>query len=248
LQFSLFEKVLAYWAQLADPDGTDADAEARKARRRLHVSRTFNGSFKLDGLLDPVGGTILYEALRRIEQELYDEDCREAQARTGVAEPCCGTYRRNPAQRRADALVELARRAMATPAGSRLPVPLVSILCGFETFAGRVCELADGTVVSPSDVAALLDEAVIERAVFDGPSRVIDISHQRLFKGALRRAIQLRDRTCTHPYCDQPADRCDIDHIKTAASGGPTTQANGRAHCPFHNHLRQRRPDLDDGP
>ena len=223
LPFRLFSTVLAYWAQRVDPDGTDDDAEARRARRHLHLSRTFDGMWVLDGLLDPVSGAAVDTALRSIS--------------AGVA-PTPDT---TPAQRRADALVELAHRALASPPGGRRPAPLVTILVGYETFAGRICELADGTVLAPSDVAALLDEAVIERAVFDGPSRVMDISTQRLFTGALRRAIELRDRTCTHEWCDRPADRCDIDHKLPWEWGGRTTAANGRAYCPFHNHLRQRR-------
>ena len=179
-------------------------------------------------------------ALRRVEQELF------AAERAEITEPLTGdalakALNRTPAQRRADALAELARRAMAAAPGARKPTPLVTILVGYETFAGRVCELADGTVLAPSDVSALLDEAVIERAVFDSPARVTEISEQRCFTGALRRAIQLHDRECTHPYCDRPAERCDVDHVQPAAANGPTVQTNGRAACPFHNHLRQRR-------
>jgi hypothetical protein len=223
LPFRLFSTVLAYWAQRVDPDGTDDDAEARRARRHLHLSRTFDGMWVLDGLLDPVSGAAVDSALRQVAEQ---------------SAPAVDT---TPAQRRADALVELAHRAMTSPPGGRRPAPLVTILVGYETFAGRICELADSTVLAPSDVSALLDKAVIERAVFDGPSRVLDISTQRLFTGALRRAIQLRDRTCTHEWCDRPADRCDVDHKLPWEVGGPTTAWNGRVYCPFHNHLRQRR-------
>jgi hypothetical protein len=240
LPFGLFEKVLAYWLQHADPDGTDA--EAQRARRRLHLSRTLGGAFAVDGLLDPIGGTIVATALRRIEKEFYDADTRQARERLG-RDPVPGDLARNPAQRRADALVEMARRAMAAPADGRQPRPLLSILCSYETFAGRVCELADGTVLAPGQVAGVLDEAVIERVVFDGPSRIMDISHQRLFTGAARRARQLLDRHCTHPYCDRPAEDCHIDHIQRARHGGPTTLDNGRAYCSFHNHLRERQPE-----
>ena len=236
LPWSLFKRVLAYWAQLADVDGTDDDAEARKARRRLHLSRTFDGMWVLDGLLDPVAGSIVDTALRKVEDELY------------AADHGAGTsVERSPGQRRADALVQLAELATAAPPGSRRPEPLVSILVGYETFAGRICELADGTVLAPSDVSALLDRAVVERAVFDGPSRVLDISERRFFTGALRRAIELRDRTCTHQFCDAPAWRCDTDHVIPWEAYGPTTQENGRLLCPFHNHLRQRRgpPELN---
>jgi hypothetical protein len=75
----------------------------------------------------------------------------------------------------------------------------------------------------------------------------------RLFTGALRRAIELRDRECQHSHCDVRSDRCQADHIKRWADGGLTTQQNGRLLCGFHNRLRnQRRPadkgDPDDAP
>jgi len=41
---------------------------------------------------------------------------------------------------------------------------------------------------------------------------------------------------------DVPAADCDIDHVEPWAAGGPTTQANGRAACGFHNRARQRGP------
>lgn len=194
LPWPAFVRVVGYWAQLADPDGTDQAAEDRKARRRLRCSRTLDGSWKLDALLDPVNGSIVHTAIEHVERELYAEDVAEARVRLGRT-PLLHELRRMPTQRRADALVELARRAMSAAPGARRPAPLVTILVGYETFAGRICELADGTVLAPSDVSALLDTAIIERAVFDGPSRVTDIGQQRRFTGALRRAIELRDRT-----------------------------------------------------
>ena len=62
----------------------------------------------------------------------------------------------------------------------------------------------------------------------------------RLFTGGTRRAIELRDRICTHPYCYEPAESCQVDHIETYAEGGPTTQENGRLLCGFHNRLRNQ--------
>lgn len=229
LPWRSFVRVLAYWAQLADPDGCESGAEDRRHRRHLHLSQTIEGMWVLDGVLDPVAGATVAAAIRRIDDELFAADRRAGDL-----------LARTPAQRRADALVELAHRAGAVPFGSRRPRPLVTILVGYETFAGRICELADGTVLAPGDVAALLDRAVIERAVFDGPSRVTDIGHQRRFVGALRRAIELRDRECTHPDCDVTAERCDGDHRIPWQAGGPTKHWNGQLRCPFHNHLRQR--------
>ena len=118
----------------------------------------------------------------------------------------------------------------------------MSVLVGYETFAGRLCELANGTVLPPSTLVPWLTDADIERVVFDGPSRVIDVgATRRFFTGATRRGVELRDRNrCYVDDCDDPA--VHIDHILPAALGGPTTQANGRGACAFHNQLRNRRP------
>jgi 5-methylcytosine-specific restriction endonuclease McrA len=85
------------------------------------------------------------------------------------------------------------------------------------------------------------DDVLIERVVFDGPSRVIDLGHARTFTGAVRRAVELRDRHCTFPGCHAPAARCEVDHIVPHAFGGPTSQANGRLGCrPDHRHRHRR--------
>ena len=129
------------------------------------------------------------------------------------------------------------------PAGSRLPEPLFSVFVDYKTLYGMISELADGTFVTPGSLLRYLDKAWIERVVFGGPSRVIDVGvRRRLFTGATRRAVQLRDRECFHEFCDNPADSCQVDHIEPYAAGGPTTQDNGRAACAFHNRNRERRP------
>ena len=150
--------------------------------------------------------------------------------------------RRTPAQRRADALVELARRAEAAPPGARLPAPLFTVVVDYPTLVGRICELANGTPVTPGSLVPWLEEATVERIVFDTRSRVIDVSERRrLFEGALRRAIEVRDQTCFHPSCGAPAEDCQVDHIIPWSEGGPTTQDNGRLACGFHNRARHRR-------
>ena len=130
---------------------------------------------------------------------------------------------------------------MAVPAGARLPEPLFSVLVGYETFGGRICELANRAVVAPADVARWMGEAWVERVVFDGPSRVKDVGvRRRVFAGASRRAVQVRDKECFHEYCEAPAEDCEIDHVVPWAAGGPTTEANGRVACGFHNRERHR--------
>jgi 5-methylcytosine-specific restriction endonuclease McrA len=75
--------------------------------------------------------------------------------------------------------------------------------------------------------------------VFDSPSEVIDVGkRQRFFTGALRHAIEIRDRHCQHDDCDVPAEYCQVDHKVPYTDGGETTEANGRLHCGVHNRRR----------
>ena len=128
--------------------------------------------------------------------------------------------KRTPAQRRADALVEMATRARTAPADGRRPAPLFTVVVGLETLRGPILELFNRTVLTPGTAAAHLTEADVERIVFDGPSRVLDVGAQRrFFTGALRRAIEIRDRTCFHPSCDEVPERPEIDHIHEACQG-----------------------------
>ena len=59
LRFASFARVMAYWVQWADPDGAEDEAAAAHASRRLHLSQGFGGRWVLDGILDPIGGSIL---------------------------------------------------------------------------------------------------------------------------------------------------------------------------------------------
>ncbi len=241
LPFRDFQRAVAYWRQLADPDGVEVDAAAARAGRRLHLSQSLDGTWFLDGHLDSIDGAIVAGAIRRIEQELFEADWAQARG-DNDGHPTASDLARTPAQRRADALVELARRAGAVPAGGRLPEPLFTVLVDYETLAGRVCELADRTAVTPGQLAPWLTEGWVERVVFDGPDRVKSVGHRRrVFTGATRRAVEVRDRECFHEFCHEPADDGEIDHIQPYAAGGPTVDANGRAACAFHHRQRHRR-------
>lgn len=242
LRFDAFAYRVAYFRQLADPDGTEEEAQDAFERRHLHCSRTFEGTVQLDGLFDPIGGTIYKNELDRIERKLFEADWTEARDRLGD-NARADDLQRTSEQRRLDAQVEMARRSAAMPAGSTFNRPLITVLVGYETLFGRICQLADGTVVTPGQADNLFTEADFERVVFDGPSRVVDVGvKQRLFKGATRRAVEVRDQFCTHDSCDVPYERCDVDHIQRWEHDGPTTEDNGRLRCPGHHPGRRRRP------
>jgi hypothetical protein len=115
--------------------------------------------------------------------------------------------------------------------------------------AGRICELADGTVVSPGSLVRWLEHGWVERVVFEAPDRIRNVGvHRRIFSGATRRAVEVRDRECFSEFCDLPAEDCEIDHIEPWSAGGLTVEENGRPACGYHNRWRQRQRLKAAGP
>jgi len=242
--FRRFEQDLAYWRLEHDLDDEEAAARRRVEDRRLHLSPAFQGSWVLDGELDPINGSIVHDTLSAIERELFEQDWKDARATLG-REPVVADLQRSPAQRRADALVEMAIRSRTKPKDGRRPEPLFTVVLGLSRFE-QLCELASRTVLTPGSLVPWFDQAWVERMVFGPQSRVLDVGVQRrLFDGATRRAVEVRDEnTCFHDLCDDPIEQ--IDHIEPASWGGPTEQTNGRGACAFHNRNRHRRGPPDE--
>jgi hypothetical protein len=231
-------RLVRYWQHAANDEVGAAPSSCRYDQRHFSAVRTIFDSVDLRGSLDVMGGTEFLSELHRLENDLFEADWAHARGEHRLDATPDHLPRTSP-QRRADALVEMARRSRALPEHAHLPRPLITVLTGYGAFS-KVCELADGTVITPGDVVRLLDHADIERIVFDGPARVIEVgARRRFFTGALRRAVEVRDRHCQHPSgCDVPAEECQIDHIVPYAQGGPTTQENGRCYCAVHNRQR----------
>ncbi len=237
LRFDHFERAVKYWLLHADPDGAEQRAAAQHDDRFLHHSRTLSGMWQTDGGFDPIVGAEINKAVRAETDRLFREEWAAAQHALD-AEPGLDDLARTPTQRRADALANLVRRGHAAGPDAAMPAPLVNVVVGLETMTGPICELLDGTVITPGQLATRLTDADIRRIVFDGPDRVLAVGPRtRFFRGALRDAIVVRDRECRHELCDTGAEQCDIDHV-TPWPEGPTTEANGEALCDHHNRAK----------
>lgn len=72
----------------------------------------------------------------------------------------------------------------------------------------------------------------------EGRDLVAMDSARRVFGGALRRLIKLRDGgRCRVPWCGAPIR--DIDHVDPVAGGGVTSAANGMGVCQLHNLVKE---------
>ena len=201
-----------------------------RAGRHLSASVTFNGTVAIDGVLDPLGGEVLKSELVRLCEQLRLQDLRDGVVRTTT-------------QRRADALVEMAMRSATAPADGLRPRPLLSVTIGIDPF-DHLCQTAAGTVIAPGLLIPYLSDADIERIVYDPPARRFEASRKRSFTGAMRRIIEIRDGHCQHPSgCDEPAARCDADHIVPHSHGGITCLCQGELECLYHNRIHKAAAD-----
>ena len=252
--WSVFDKAVAMFETGADDrrtDPTNPDDVAKRAKKeRAHRNARpvrIGDRFEIMGSLDKKGGQIFSDTWERIRHELWEQDMAQARRACGPdatnAEIAAAVAEiRTPAQRCADALVEMATRAGTAPADGQRPRPLITVVVSKDELMGPIRELFNGLVLSRLEIAQLLFEADFERIVFGPTGQPVEVaSTQRFFTGGWRRAVEVRDRVCQHPTCDITAEYCQVDHIIEHADGGPTSVANGRLLCPQHNHQRPGR-------
>ena len=236
-----FETVVRRWKDHADDESGRDPSRQRHRDRRLSIVSTVFGTVDLAGHGPALEGAIVAQEVERLEAELFADDLAKARAEWGD-DVALDKLARTAQQRRFDALVAMATRSASLPDGAPLARPLITVVMNHPRFAD-VCKLSHNLVdLHPHDVARLLDDFDIERIVFGPKGRIVDVGRRtRVFRGALRRGIEVRDLHCQlHPSCREPAERCDVDHIVEYEDGGETTQANGRLGCGPHNRWKHR--------
>jgi len=180
------------------------------------------------GSLDPESAAIVRTALDPLTKPTPADDG--------------GLDSRTAPQRRADALTEICRRVLGTDllstAGGE-PVTLV-VTAGFDALTRQlgVGMLDTGVQLSPETVRRLACDATVLPAILGGQSQVLDLGRQRrLFTGAVRRALNLRDGGCAFPGCDRPPSWCQGHHIVSWLDKGNTDLDNGVLLCGHHHRL-----------
>ncbi len=233
-----FTKACGYWLRHArtdrdpDPDKTDHD------HRKVSLHDGLRGTGLLTGELTPTAKIAFGDELDRLERQLFDADWTAAKAVRGDAV----TVEHLPVPTRNVATTPSSRWPTAPPPPATASAPARCSACWRRDASATCSSWSTAPSSLPATTADLLDDAVIERIVFDGPSRVLDLGHQRSFVGAARRAVEVVHRTCTGKGCTIRADRCEIDHTLPYIHDGPTVPDNGEPKCRPHHRQRQRAP------
>jgi Domain of unknown function (DUF222) len=211
------------WARRAEAL-FDNQPDTPPPERSLHLSRILDGRRELSGSFDPEGGSVIATALRL------------AQSPDVEGEPA-----RTPAQRRADALVDLCRRFLDHQhhhrGGRHRPhLNVITALPDLEHLGpGR---LLDGTTLDPATVQRLVCDVGIHRVVTNGRSSILDYgTTTRTVPAPLYNALVIRDRHCRFPGCDRPPEWCEAHHVRWVTDGGTTSLDNLTLACTRHHHL-----------
>jgi len=241
-----FRRLVRRFAYVTDPDSDERGYAHAREKEFVDLSPTWDG-YHLAGFLTEEHGQVLRAALDAV-----------------AGKPAAGETR-TPAQRRGQALADLARVALdAGTVGSGSAVrphltvtvsvtelrrlvsagstaDLGSPAAGWpESLGVDPAEFADGRgPLPPSLLRRIVCDSEVTRVVLGPESQVLDVGRaRRTVTGQLRRAVIARDRRCSWPGCDEPPSRCEVHHAVTHwADGGSTSVDNSALLC-WHHHDR----------
>lgn len=216
-------QIVRHLRYVVDVDGQDAEAAADFGKRGLYASTTFDGMIAVDGLLDPDTGAALMAAITSGPPPLAEDG-------------------RSAAQRRADRLGEVLRRAAAVEDGARTggqPTQL-TLTAGIETLQGVPgAPPAYLDWIGPLDVTTtrlLSCDCQVTGVVTDVHDGPLDVGWKhRTVTGAQRTALAVRDRHCQAPGCDRPHQWTDAHHVLPWYLGGRTDLDNLLLLCRRHH-------------
>src|SRR5215470_8344571 len=220
-----------HWQQLryqADQEAAVFAEEEQRRRRWVNFWQTDEGSFRIEGELDPENGVALKAAMRAL-----------------IGRPSRADER-SPAERRCDALGELSRRLMSAGALPELggEKPHVLLVASVETLrlepGSPMAELDWGPLVTGKTARRIAEDADLTPVLVNGGGDILHVGRRtRTVPTRVRKALNLRDRHCQAPGCEVEAERCEAHHLRYVADGGRSVLPNLRLYCPVHHHVGQ---------
>jgi Domain of unknown function (DUF222) len=240
-------RMVKAWKAMAEavlsPDPNDPHGQAEPVST-AHVSLTLDGMVKLDASLNAEAGAIVKNELHRLAEQIYKAEQADGETTS-------------PAQRTAQALVEMAKRSAAAEAGrtgrvlpSMLVITPIEILLN-EAKPGMAAEIVGAGKITAATARRLACNAKISRVITGPDGEVLDLGRSsRLFSPAQRLAMIVRDGGCAFPTCTAPPAWCECHHLDDWIKGGLTNLDDGALYCDRHHHLlhegkftAKRRPD-----
>ena len=236
----------------ADPAGAAARAAAARAERTVSRDPLDDGMAELRAVLTATDTELVWaeltaraqaEHIRRADHDLPQPGLDALRA-DALVDAVLGTEPETHTDTSHDG---------GQPGGSgrvqlRVTVDLPTLL----GLADNPAELAGHGPIPPQLARELAGDADWTRFITDPQTgELLDLAPRR-YRPSRRLAafIRARDPVCGWPGCNQPAERCDLDHAHDFRKGGPTCRANLGPFCRQHHNAKthgqwhyQRHPD-----
>lgn len=194
---------------------------------------TTTGMVGLRATLDPEAAAIVKAAIDGLSQP---RPVTDEHGHTLEPDP------RGPAKRRADALLEIIGRGVASAKGQPVTEPTKLVITrDFDVLRGLLAGsglTGTGEVIDATTARRLAcDAGLIPMVmVLGGPSAPLDVGLlERLVTPAKRKALEVRNGGCTFGSCSSPATWCHAHHIVPWYRGGGTSVRELALLCPQHH-------------
>jgi hypothetical protein len=210
-----FFRKCEHYRHAVDARGYNRDQQELAEGRALRLSTAQDGCLLISGILDPLSGAEVRNALEPLAKPSGEHDDRNREQRLADAlhEKVTGG---RPAHLQVTATIETLK-AMAGAAGG---------------------EMEFSVPVSSATVQRMGCDCSVTRVLLGQESQVIDVGRsKRIVDGALRKALKIRDGHCRWPACERSASYCDGHHLVHWIDGGPTDLDNCVLLCKRHHRM-----------
>ncbi|GAA1426591.1 HNH endonuclease signature motif containing protein [Microlunatus lacustris] len=210
-----------------DPDGTRPEEELQRDRRWFAMHSTPDGGCAGEFRLTAGCGAKLQALIRPLARVRVDESGDRDQRTFG--------------QRQHDALEDLCDRLLrsgSVPDTGGVPVSVV-VTIDEQDLSRRTgsATTSTGNLLSTRALLQMAAEADIIPAVLNASGAVLDLGRtRRCASRSQHLALVARDRGCSFPGCQHPAEFCERHHIRPWIEGGLTDLDNLTLLCRYHHH------------
>jgi hypothetical protein len=201
----------------------DNERDPEPEQDHLHFSPMLDDTFRLDG-------TLTGDNAKTVEAGL--EVCLPPLVEGEPVAPA--------SQRYAEALVEMARRALQNVAVPARRSVDVTVLIDWQDYVnGGIARYADGTTLAPDRVRRLLCDAELNVIITGEHREPLWMSRKvRSATPAQWRALVARDKHCAFPGCHRKPAWCTAHHVaEYDRDQGPTDIDNMALLCASHHKL-----------
>jgi len=225
--FGRWQRYVERFVEELDQDGP-GDRNTELARNRLQVVPDGDG-VRVEGRLVDEPAAVVGHTIGVTADELFRRFAHDHTVDASVAIPDRTTLQ-------ALALVEICRRANATPVGSsKTAAPDVTVVIRADQPSGE--DATTGVRLQDGTTRMLRCDPALTAVVVDGLGVPLDVGRtERLATPGQRRALAVRDGGCVFPGCEAPPGWTAAHHVTEFHDGGRTDAVNLAGLCRSTHH------------